>query len=129
MSEVAAPSFARRALPALVVLRVLAALSVRTYFNPDEYWQGPEVAHRLAFGFGYESWEWAAGARLRGYTHPLLYAALFRGLAAVVRRRRHARMLARTHARVRSHARGRRVRTRPPSSRSRRAFCTRPRSS
>ena len=36
----------------LAVFRALAALSVRTYFNPDEYWQGPEVAHKLVFGTG-----------------------------------------------------------------------------
>lgn len=37
---------------ALVLVRVLNALSLRTYFNPDEYWQGPEVAHKLVFGVG-----------------------------------------------------------------------------
>lgn len=36
----------------LVLFRVLDALSLRTYFNPDEYWQGPEVAHKLVFGVG-----------------------------------------------------------------------------
>lgn len=30
--------------------RVLLAVYVRTSFDPDEYWQGPEVAHRLVFG-------------------------------------------------------------------------------
>lgn len=38
---------------ALLMLRLLNALLVRTYFNPDEYWQGPEVAHRVAFGYGF----------------------------------------------------------------------------
>jgi hypothetical protein len=42
------------ALPAvlLALLRALDALSLGTYFNPDEYWQGPEVAHTLVFGVG-----------------------------------------------------------------------------
>lgn len=31
--------------------RVLLAVCVRTSFDPDEYWQGPEVAHRLVFGY------------------------------------------------------------------------------
>ena len=37
----------------LLLLRVANALVVKTYFNPDEFWQGPEVAHRLAFGYGF----------------------------------------------------------------------------
>ena len=37
---------------ALALFRALDALSLRTYFNPDEYWQGPEVAHKLVFGVG-----------------------------------------------------------------------------
>ena len=37
---------------ALVLFRVLDAVSLRTYFNPDEFWQGPEVAHKLVFGVG-----------------------------------------------------------------------------
>ena len=36
----------------IVAFRVLNALCVQTYFVPDEYWQGPEVAHRLVFGYG-----------------------------------------------------------------------------
>lgn len=41
-------------LPALllVLFRALDALSLATLFNPDEYWQGPEVAHALVFGAG-----------------------------------------------------------------------------
>ena len=38
---------------AVVVFRVWNALFVRTYFNPDEYWQNTEVAHRMVFGYGY----------------------------------------------------------------------------
>lgn len=34
-------------------LRVVGALVLRTYYNPDEYWQGPEVAHWLIFGTGH----------------------------------------------------------------------------
>jgi hypothetical protein len=33
-----------------LAFRVLNALLVRTYFNPDEHWQALEVAHRMAFG-------------------------------------------------------------------------------
>jgi phosphatidylinositol glycan class B len=42
----------------LCLFRTLNALLVQTYFNPDEYWQGPEVAHHMAFGYGHLTWEW-----------------------------------------------------------------------
>jgi hypothetical protein len=38
---------------ALAALRLINALLLCTYTTPDEYWQGPEVAHRLVFGYGY----------------------------------------------------------------------------
>ena len=44
-------------------------------FDPDEWWQAPEVAHRLVYGYGELTWEWEHG--LRGYTHILPFAALF----------------------------------------------------
>lgn len=33
-----------------IAWRLFMAVFVRTAFDPDEYWQGPEVAHRLVFG-------------------------------------------------------------------------------
>ena len=36
----------------LVAFRAVTALCSQTCFIPDEYWQGPEVAHRLVFGYG-----------------------------------------------------------------------------
>ena len=33
----------------VLVFRVLNALVVRTYFNPDEYWQSLEVAHEMVW--------------------------------------------------------------------------------
>jgi phosphatidylinositol glycan class B len=53
--------------------------SIRTFFEADEFWQGPEVAHRLVFGYGHLTWEWSEG--LRSYLHPLLFAALFKIIA------------------------------------------------
>jgi phosphatidylinositol glycan class B len=38
---------------AVLAFRTWNSLFVRTSFNPDEYWQGPEVAHRLVFGYGH----------------------------------------------------------------------------
>ena len=60
---------------ALLVFRVLVSALQLTAFAPDEYFQGPEVAHRVVFGYGHLTWEWTAG--LRSYVHPMLYAALY----------------------------------------------------
>jgi phosphatidylinositol glycan class B len=45
------------------VFRFANALCVVTFFNPDEYWQSLEPAHRMAFGYGHLTWEWAVGLR------------------------------------------------------------------
>eukprot|EP01062_Namystynia_karyoxenos_P045309 TRINITY_DN33653_c0_g1_i2.p2 TRINITY_DN33653_c0_g1~~TRINITY_DN33653_c0_g1_i2.p2 ORF type:complete len:592 (+),score=184.24 TRINITY_DN33653_c0_g1_i2:57-1778(+) len=58
---------------ALLCFRVLGALLQSTTGPPDEYWQGPEVAYTLVFGVGELTWEWRRG--LRGWLHPLLFAA------------------------------------------------------
>ncbi|KAI8060158.1 Alg9-like mannosyltransferase family-domain-containing protein [Gongronella butleri] len=61
-----------------LAFRWMNACLTRTYDNPDEYWQGPEVAHRLVFGQGYLTWEWTH--RIRSFFHPLLFAALYKVL-------------------------------------------------
>ncbi|TFJ88660.1 hypothetical protein NSK_000229 [Nannochloropsis salina CCMP1776] len=61
---------------ALFAYRVLNAWTVKTYFNPDEYWQGPEVAHKLVFGSGLLTWEWES-ERIRSFIHPLLFAVFY----------------------------------------------------
>lgn len=33
-----------------LALRIVNALLIQTYFNPDEHWQALEVAHRMVFG-------------------------------------------------------------------------------
>jgi phosphatidylinositol glycan class B len=66
-------------LAALVAFRVSSAVLSQTAFVPDEYWQSLEVAHRMVFGYGYLTWEWQES--IRGYTHPLLYAGLYKVLA------------------------------------------------
>jgi GPI mannosyltransferase 3 len=37
----------------VLAFRLWNALFVRTTFNPDEYWQSTEVAHRMVFGYGH----------------------------------------------------------------------------
>ncbi|XP_002976970.2 GPI mannosyltransferase 3 [Selaginella moellendorffii] len=64
-----------------IAFRLLNALLVRTYFNPDEHWQALEVAHRIVFGYGHLTWEWNKG--LRSYLHPLMFAALYKMLAVL----------------------------------------------
>ena len=52
----------------IFIFRILNALYIKTYFDPDEYWQAQEVAHELVFGYGYYTWEWSFG--LRGILYP-----------------------------------------------------------
>lgn len=61
-----------------VFVRLLSVLLVQTYFVADEYWQSLEVAHKVVFGYGYLTWEWAHG--IRSYVHPLFVAFLYKTL-------------------------------------------------
>ncbi|CAI9108412.1 OLC1v1007995C1 [Oldenlandia corymbosa var. corymbosa] len=62
-----------------LVFRMINALLVQTYFNPDEHWQALEVAHRITFGYGHLTWEWKRG--IRSYLHPAIFALLYKVLA------------------------------------------------
>ncbi|XP_027069635.2 mannosyltransferase APTG1-like isoform X1 [Coffea arabica] len=64
---------------ACLVTRVVNALLIQTYFNPDEHWQALEVAHKLTFGYGHLTWEWNRG--IRSYLHPSIFALLYKVLA------------------------------------------------
>ncbi|KAJ3052759.1 hypothetical protein HK097_005715 [Rhizophlyctis rosea] len=61
-----------------LTLRVLNSLFVRTYYDPDEFWQSLEVAHRFVFGYGYLTWEWKE--KLRGFSYPLVFANVYKAL-------------------------------------------------
>lgn len=66
----------------VVVWRVLTAMFLtETAFNPDEYWQGLEPAHRAVFGYGYETWEWRHG--LRSFVHPGLFTIVYAPLKVI----------------------------------------------
>ena len=92
----------------ILLLRVVNSLVVGTHFTPDEYWQGPEIAHSMVFGYGHRcvccrppdrwkirgthlllcgirTWEWLPGARIRGFAHPAIYACIYAILQALVR--------------------------------------------
>ncbi|XP_047941262.1 mannosyltransferase APTG1-like [Salvia hispanica] len=62
-----------------LIARIINSLLVQTYFNPDEHWQALEIAHRIAFGYGHQTWEWEKG--IRSYLHPVIFAALYKVLA------------------------------------------------
>ncbi|KAK9210514.1 hypothetical protein WN944_002885 [Citrus x changshan-huyou] len=62
-----------------LAIRIVNALLIQTYFNPDEHWQTLEVAHRIVFGYGHLTWEWKKG--IRSYLHPMLFALLYKILA------------------------------------------------
>lgn len=57
---------------ASLVIRLFNAFTIRTFFQPDEYFQALEPAHNMVFGYGYITWEW--NQRLRSALHPLIYA-------------------------------------------------------
>lgn len=59
-----------------IAFRFMNAYLTRTYDNPDEYWQGQEVAHNIVFGYGYETWEWRE--QIRSYAHPLVFAMIYK---------------------------------------------------
>ena len=65
-------SYERKIFLFCLIFRLFNAWTLRTSYVPDEFWQGPEVAHNLVFGYGYLTWEWTGG--LRGWTFPLVFA-------------------------------------------------------
>jgi GPI mannosyltransferase 3 len=46
-----------------LALRVGTALQIPSLAHPDQVFQSVEPAHRLAYGYGVETWEWRVGAR------------------------------------------------------------------
>ncbi|XP_021899812.1 GPI mannosyltransferase 3 isoform X2 [Carica papaya] len=69
----------KRIFVACLAIRIVNALLIQTYFNPDEHWQSLEVAHHIVFGYGHLTWEWKKG--IRSFLHPLLFASLYKVLA------------------------------------------------
>jgi len=58
----------------IVVFRIFFSILTWTYAAPDEFWQGPEIAHLLVFKTGFQTWEWMPNYALRSYLHPLILA-------------------------------------------------------
>ncbi|KAA8619788.1 GPI mannosyltransferase 3 [Pyrenophora tritici-repentis] len=63
----------------LLAFRIVNALTLRTFFQPDEFFQSLEPAWQLAFGANSHAcitWEWRS--QLRSSVHPALFAAVYR---------------------------------------------------
>ncbi|KAF1849926.1 glycosyltransferase family 22 protein [Cucurbitaria berberidis CBS 394.84] len=77
LSATGAPPLALFAL--LLAFRFVNALTLRTFFQPDEFFQSLEPAWQLAFGetsHACITWEWKM--LLRSSLHPALFAAVYR---------------------------------------------------
>ncbi|KTW30149.1 hypothetical protein T552_00627 [Pneumocystis carinii B80] len=59
----------------LLQLRFFVALTSKTFFQPDEYWQSLEPAHQFVYGYGYLTWEWREG--IRDFTHPFIFSIVY----------------------------------------------------
>ncbi|KAK8089458.1 hypothetical protein PG997_004419 [Apiospora hydei] len=73
----------RDALPMLFGFRLLNALCLRTFFQPDEYFQALEPAWRIAFGADsgpWMTWEWQYN--LRSSLHPGLFSLVYTLIAS-----------------------------------------------
>jgi phosphatidylinositol glycan class B len=61
---------------ALLAFRLANALTLRTFFQPDEFFQSLEVAVDLAFGPHSQAWiTWEWKNHLRSSLHPAIFAA------------------------------------------------------
>ena len=67
----------RSLLLSCLAFRIVNSFALRTYFNPDEFWQNQEVAYEIVFGNGLLTWEWREPARIRGYAHVLPTIVLY----------------------------------------------------
>jgi phosphatidylinositol glycan class B len=57
--------------------RIALALLVSTFFQPDEYFQSLEIAHRMVFGYGHKTWEWTSTQPIRSPLFPALYTPIY----------------------------------------------------
>src|SRR5579859_2842680 len=65
----------KRLLILLISLRIFNALTITTFFQPDEYYQSLEPAWKSVFGYGELTWEWREG--IRGFLYPSIFASLW----------------------------------------------------
>lgn len=56
-----------------LLLRPLIAICTRSFFQPDEYFQALEPAHRAVFGYGHLTWEWVSDPPIRSIIYPVVW--------------------------------------------------------
>ncbi|KFY11250.1 hypothetical protein V492_04556 [Pseudogymnoascus sp. VKM F-4246] len=62
----------------LIILRFVNAITIRTFFQPDEYFQSLEPAWEMAFGASSGAWiTWEWHHQLRSSLHPAIFAILY----------------------------------------------------
>lgn len=61
----------------VAVVRVLQAVLIQTFFQPDEYFQSLEVAHHAVFGYGHLTWEWSTSNPIRSILFPSLWIPVY----------------------------------------------------
>lgn len=80
-----------------LIIRSCSLLLPHTFFQPDEFYQAFEPAHKLVFGYGFLTWEWrdlpstgfdwwsthVAGGRMRSWLWPSTFALVYKALQAV----------------------------------------------
>lgn len=66
-----------------LLVRITIALSTRTFFQPDEYFQALEPAHHLVFGYGDLTWEWLNPVPIRSILFPGIDAVVYAALKAL----------------------------------------------
>ncbi|KXN91514.1 GPI mannosyltransferase 3 [Leucoagaricus sp. SymC.cos] len=67
----------RRTLLTCLGVRIVIAISTRTVFQPDEYFQSLEPAFHLVFGYGHLTWEWLSDTPVRSIIYPALNVPLY----------------------------------------------------
>ena len=55
-----------------ICIRLAIALFTRGFFQPDEYFQALEPAHRFVFGYGHLTWEWVSPRPIRSVLYPAI---------------------------------------------------------
>ena len=66
----------RRIFFTLLCLRIFNALTICTFFQPDEYYQSLEPAWNVVYGYGEITWEWKEV--IRGFMYPSIFAIAWR---------------------------------------------------
>ncbi|OJJ64197.1 hypothetical protein ASPSYDRAFT_84219 [Aspergillus sydowii CBS 593.65] len=85
-SSSSSPSPSSNILLFLIAFRLINALTVRTFFQPDEFFQSLEPAWKIAFGGDqgpWITWEWEH--QLRSSLHPLIFAVVYSAADLVAR--------------------------------------------